>query len=126
MTPTDIEDFFAPFAQVTARRMFSGHGVYVGTACFALVAKGSIWIKADPATEKALESAGSSPFSMVAPDGAVKTMRAFWSLPDAALDDPDELKRWCGPALAAAQVSAAAKADKLRRLRAQAGNEAPE
>lgn len=123
MDATAIEDFFAPFARVTVKRMFSGHGVYVGTACFALVAQGSIWIKATAAREPQLEAAGARPFSMVAADGTVKTMRAFWSLPDAALDDPDELKRWCQPALIAAQASAAEKADKLRRLRAQAGGE---
>ena len=121
MTPTDLEELFAPMGRVTCRRMFSGHGVYIGTACFALAAKGQVWIKADVAMEAALAAAGSKPFAMETADGAVKTMRAFWTLPEAAFDDPDALKRWCEPALAAARTSAAEKAAKLQRLRAKAG-----
>lgn len=117
MTPTDLEDLFAPMGAVTCKRMFSGYGVYIGTACFALAAKGQVWIKADSASEPALEAAGSQPFSMETPEGVVKTMRAFWSLPDEALDDADALKRWCEPALAAARKSAAEKAAKLQRMR---------
>lgn len=120
MSPTDLEDFFAPFAQITARRMFSGHGVYVGTACFALSAKGGLWLKTEPEMEAALAAVGSVPFSMVREDGKEMTMRAFWRLPDAALDDADELKRWCTPALEAARRSAAAKAAKLTQMRALA------
>lgn len=116
-----IEDFFAPFARVTCKRMFSGYGVYVGTACFALVAKGAIWLKAEAEMEAELERAGCVPFSMTTADGITKTMRAFWTLPEKALDDPDELKRWCAPALAAAQRAAQAKAAKLERMRARAG-----
>lgn len=112
MTPTDLEDFFAPFAPVTIRRMFSGHGVYVGAACLAISARGALWLKCAPEMEAALTEAGSRPFSMVGADGREKTMRAFWKLPDAALDDADELRRWCTPALAAAQRTAAAKAAK--------------
>ena len=118
MSPADLEDFFAPVGPVTVRPMFSGHGVYVGTACFAISAFGTIWLKADAASEPAFEAAGCRPFSMTTPEGVTRTMRAFWSLPDVALDDAEELKRWCGPALAAARRSAEAKADKLRRARA--------
>lgn len=120
MSPADLEDFFAPVGPVAVRPMFSGHGVYVGTACFAISAFGTIWLKAEPAHEPAFEAAGCRPFSMTTADGVTKTMRAFWSLPDAALDDPDVLKRWCGPALAAARQAAAAKADRLSRLRRRA------
>lgn len=115
-----LEDLFAPMGQVTCRRMFSGHGVYIGTACFAIAANGQVWIKADATTENVLEAVGSQPFSMQAPDGTVKTMRAFWTLPDEAFDDPDVLRRWCGPALAAAQRTAAEKAAKLTRMRQSA------
>lgn len=120
MTPEDLEDLFAPMGQVTCKRMFSGYGVYIGTACFALAARGQVWIKADAATEAALEAAGATPFTMQSPDGKVKSMRAFWTMPEAAFDDPDALKRWCEPALAAAQRTAAEKAEKLRRMRARA------
>lgn len=117
MDPAELEALFAPMGRVTLRRMFSGHGVYIGTACLALAAKGQVWIKADLSTESALAAAGSRPFSMETPEGGEKTMRAFWTLPEAAFEDPDELKRWCGPALAAAQRTAAEKAAKLTAMR---------
>ena len=111
MEREDVEDFFAPFARVRAKRMFSGHGAYVDDACFALVLIGSIWIKTDDEAERAaLTAAGSEPFNYTRPDGRHVVMSAFWRLPDAALDDEDALRRWCAPALAAARRTAAQKA----------------
>ncbi|MDE2364440.1 MAG: TfoX/Sxy family protein [Hyphomicrobiales bacterium] len=112
MDAADIEDFFAPFARVRVKRMFSGHGVYVDDACIALCGiLGAIWIKTDDEAERAaLKAAGSEPFNYVAPDGRTRVMNAFWKLPDAALDDEDALKRWCRPALEAARRTAFEKA----------------
>jgi DNA transformation protein and related proteins len=121
MDATDVEDFFAPFARVRAKRMFSGHGAYVDDACFALVVLGAIWIKTDDLAERAaLEAAGSEPFNYTRPDGRHVIMSAFWRLPDAALDDEDELKRWCRPALEAARRTAAEKALARARKAARA------
>ena len=49
-----VEELFAPFGRVVVRRMFSGQGVYVEDACFALALQGTIWLKADPFDETAL------------------------------------------------------------------------
>ncbi len=111
MDAESVEDFFAPFARVRAKRMFSGHGVYVDDACIALCVLGAIWIKVDDDAERAaLAAAGSEAFNYRPPGGGRRVMNAFWKLPDAALDDEDELRRWCGPALAAARRTAAEKA----------------
>ena len=111
MDAESVEDFFAPFARVRAKRMFSGHGVYVDDACIALCVLGAIWIKVDDDAERAaLAAAGSEPFNYPPPSGGRRVMNAFWKLPDAALDDEDELKRWCRPALEAARRTAAEKA----------------
>lgn len=111
MDRQSVEDFFALFARVRAKRMFSGHGVYVDDACFALCVMGDIWIKTDSDDEREkLKAAGSRPFAYEKSGGKVVTLNAFWSLPDAALDDGDELKRWCAPALEAARRTAAQKA----------------
>ena len=111
MDAESIEDLFAPFSRVRAKRMFSGHGAYVDDACIALCVLGAIWIKVDDESERAaLGAAGSEPFNYTPPDGRRRVMNAFWKLPDAALDDEDELKRWCRPALEAARRTAAQKA----------------
>lgn len=120
MDEAALIDLFAPFAAVTCKRMFSGYGIYVGNACFALSAQGALWIKVEPAMEEALRAAGSEPFSMTRKDGKEVTALSFWRLPDAALDDEAALRRWCTPALAVAQRTAAAKAEQLRRMRATA------
>ncbi len=124
MDSESVEDFFAPFARVRAKRMFSGHGVYVDDACIALCVLGAIWIKVDDDAERAaLAAAGSEAFNYTPPSGGRRVMNAFWKLPDAALDDEDELRRWCRPALAAARRTAAEKA--LARARKAAKSGAP-
>lgn len=104
-----VEDFFAPFGRVAVRRMFSGQGVYVDDACFALVLRGTIWMKADASTKAEFVAAGCQPFGYETKTRAV-TVEAFWSLPDEALDDEDALRRWCAVALEAARRTAASKA----------------
>ena len=122
MDSIDVEDLFAPFARVRAKRMFSGHGVYVDDACFALCVMGAVWIKTDDEAERAaLKAAGSAPFAYEKSGGKLVTANAFWKLPDAALDDEDELKRWCAPALAAARRTAAQKAAAKARKAMKAG-----
>ena len=121
MDREDVEDFFAPFARVRARRMFSGYGAYIDDACFALIILGAVWIKTDDEVERAaLAAAGSEPFNYTRPDGRHVVMSAFWRLPDAALDDEDALRRWCAPALAAAQRTASRKAALKARKAAKA------
>ena len=122
MDSESVEDFFAPFARVRAKRMFSGHGVYVDDACIALCVLGAIWIKVDDDAERAaLAAAGSEAFNYTPPSGGRRVMNAFWKLPDAALDDEDELRRWCRPALAAARRTAAEKALAKARKAAKPG-----
>ena len=124
MDSESVEDFFAPFARVRAKRMFSGHGVYVDDACIALCVLGAIWIKVDDDAERAaLAAAASEAFNYMPPSGGRRVMNAFWKLPDAALDDEDELRRWCRPALAAARRTAAEKS--LARARKAAKSAAP-
>ncbi len=121
MERADVEDFFAPFARVRARRMFSGYGAYVDDACFALCVMGDIWLKTDDDGERAaLKAAGSRPFAYEKSDGKVVVANAFWRLPDAALDDEAALRRWCAPALEAARRTAAEKARAKARKAARA------
>lgn len=107
MDADEIADLFAAFAEVKVRRMFGGSGLYAEGLMFAIEVDGIIYLKADPAFAAALEPRGSSPFSYEA-QGAVRTMRGFWSVPEAALDDADELATLARHALMLAQVAAEA------------------
>lgn len=98
--------------------MFSGHGVYADGVCFALNLRGDIFLKADDLTERRFAAAGSEPFVYEGHRGKV-TVMSYWRLVSSAYDDPDELKAWCGLAMAAARRAAAVReAKRARRIAA--------
>lgn len=101
MDDDDIRDLFAAFGPVRIRKMFGGRGIYSGDMIFALEAFGSLWIKADDQSRALFDAEGSKPFTYEAKNGKHAVM-SYWSLPDSALDDPDEVKRWARLGLAAA------------------------
>ena len=108
-----LRDLFAAFGAVDLRRMFGGHGIYASAEpghplMFALEADGEVYLKADDQTEPLLRAAGSRPF--VYDGGGRHITMSYWLLPEAAHDDPDVLRHWCGLALAAARRADARKA----------------
>jgi DNA transformation protein len=108
MDAEGLKALFEPFAAVAVRRMFSGYGVYADGICFALNLRGDIFLKADDLTERRFAEAGSEPFVYSGHRGKV-TVMSYWRLLSSAYDDPDELKSWCGLAMAAARRAAAVK-----------------
>lgn len=112
-----VGDLFGGLGHVTVRRMFGGLGVYRGTAMFALVADGTVYMKTDEALARAYAEAGSAPF--VYEGGKKRIEMSYWRLPESALDDPDEALAWARrslvPAEAAAVEKSAAKARKAAR-----------
>lgn len=111
-----IEDFFAPVGAVRVKRMFGGQGVYLDEAIFAIEMGGEFYLKADETTAPQFQAAGSEPFAVRMRGRATPT--SYWSLPDAALDDAEELARWCALALAAARrkISAGAAAKRRKKV----------
>jgi DNA transformation protein len=84
-----IEELFAPFVAVSVKRMFGGHGVYADGLFFAIEAGGEIYLKADRHSAARFEEAGSRPFVYQGKDRPIAI--SYWSLPDQALEDADEL-----------------------------------
>lgn len=113
MDKSDIEDFFAPFARVSVRRLFGGQGVWADGVCFAFHDGGECFLKTDDATRPAFEAAGSSPFVFVMRGKPMEM--SFWRLPSAAYDEADELRRWATLGLEAARRKAAAGGAKKRK-----------
>ncbi len=105
-----LEELFAPFAIVSVRRMFSGHGVYFDGLCFALSLGGNVYLKVDAETQAAFAAADSRPFVYSARGREVRV--GYWLLPSAAFDDEDELRRWASLAFAAARRAAAKRTTK--------------
>ena len=95
-----LHDLFSAFAPVTTRAMFGGHGVYRDGVIIAIVIDEAIYLKVDDATRAAFEAAGCAPFVHETKDKAVPM--SYWSVPEDALDSPQEFRPWAQRAWEAA------------------------
>lgn len=82
-------DLFADIPDLTTRRMFGGLGIYAADTIFALMlSDGRLLLKAKDAFAARLAHDGSEQWVYRRKDGATGAM-PYWTLPDAALDDPE-------------------------------------
>lgn len=99
-----IRDIFAGLGPVTIKRMFGGKGIYHSGLIVGLEVDGEVLLKADKQSAPDFSGAGSTQWTY---DGKNKPVAMpYWSIPDEALDDPDELKRWTKKAFEAAKRAA--------------------
>ncbi|WP_295813414.1 TfoX/Sxy family protein [uncultured Nitratireductor sp.] len=89
-----IHDLFAGLGPVAIRRMFGGRGIYHQGVIFALEIGGEIVLKADQKTVTEFEKAGSRQWIYEGHKGRGPVAMPYWSIPDIAVDDPDEMARW--------------------------------
>lgn len=95
-----IRDMFDSLGEVSIKRMFGGKGVYHQGRILALEVDGEILLKAD--TESAAEFADAGARQWVYEGKTKPVAMPYWSIPETALDDPDELAGWVRLAWAAA------------------------
>jgi DNA transformation protein len=81
--------------------------------CFAIEADGEVFLKTDSLSRADFSAADSAPFTYVAKGKSRPT--SYWSLPTAAHEDDDELRRWAGMELEAARRAVAARAKPKRK-----------
>lgn len=118
-----VVELLGPFGTVEARRMFSGHGIFLDGLMFAIVADEALWFKADEINELEFQETGSDRFSYIR-GGRAATM-SFYRAPPAALESPADALPWARSAYAAAlRVNAKRLADERRRATASADPEA--
>lgn len=101
MTEDHIRDLFAGLGTVTIRRMFGGKGIYHEGLIVALEVGGEILLKDDEVTAHEFEAAGSRQWVYAGRPGRKPTAMPYWSIPDSALDDPEEMANWARKALEA-------------------------
>jgi DNA transformation protein and related proteins len=111
-----VREHFAALGPLEIKRMFGGAAVYANGLIFALLDDGVIWLKADEVNAPLLAQAGARQFTYPAKDGREMAM-AYWSLPESALDDPDEAADWARQSIDAALRKAAAKKPRKPRLK---------
>ena len=98
---TYVTDLFAGVGDITTRKMMGGLCLYSGGQIFAILGSDDeIYLKADGEFADILEAEGCRKFAMTRKDGSVGSM-GYWTLPDAARDDPDLASDWGRRALEA-------------------------
>jgi len=108
-----ILELMRPWAGVTARRMFGGHGLYRDGLMFALEAFDTLYLKADAQTEPQFREAGCTPFVYEGKGRSVQM--SYWTAPPECTESAAEMARWSAFAWQAALRAQAAKADSAAR-----------
>ncbi|TCM58955.1 DNA transformation protein [Rhizobium sp. PP-F2F-G48] len=101
-----IEDLFSGLGPVTIKRMFGGKGIYRNGLIVAIDLNSELMLKADRETAPLFQAAGAHQWSYEGKAGKKPVFMPYWSIPDVALDDPDEMTRWARLAYDAAVRSA--------------------
>lgn len=95
-----VVDLLAPLDRISARRMFSGYGIFSGERMFALIAGQTLYFKTDNASRRHFEQAGSQPFVYTSRKRQVTL--SYWSAPGEAMESPPLALQWALLALDAA------------------------
>lgn len=96
-----LHELLEPMGTISTRRMFGGHGVYCEGLFMAIVIDGRLYLKVDAESEPDFAAAGCAPF-VYQSKGAPITM-SYWSVPEHALDSPEQMQPWARLAIAAAR-----------------------
>ena len=95
-----VTDLFGALPGLSTRKMFGGLGIYCEGTIFAIIGpEDTLLLKARGALADDLASEGSTQWTY---DGKTKkpSRMPYWTLPDAALDDPELACEWARRALA--------------------------
>ena len=98
-----ILEMLQDFGLVSARAMFGAHGIYREEIMFAIVANGTLYIKADDENRALFEDRGLVRFSYTR--AGTKRFMSFYEVPEEALEDNDELRLWANEGYEAARRS---------------------
>ncbi|WP_411817712.1 TfoX/Sxy family protein [Hyphococcus sp. DH-69] len=99
-----LKDLFAPFGEITIRKMFGGAGIYCDGNIFAITGEDGLWLKADDVSRAEFENAGCERFTYEFENGKTGSM-SYYSVPEEVFDDSDALEHWTQLALGAASRS---------------------
>jgi DNA transformation protein len=89
-----IRDMFAALGPVAVRRMFGGKGIYHNGVIVAVEVGGELMLKADSVSAPDFEEAGCRQWTYTGSRHGKVVSMPYWTAPEAALDDPDEMAVW--------------------------------
>jgi DNA transformation protein len=93
MDTAAIEEMFQGLGPVTIKRMFGGKGIYHLGRIIAIELRDEMLLKADEKSAPEFADAGASQWSYEGKKGSPVKM-PYWSIPENAYDDPDEMAKW--------------------------------
>lgn len=96
----NLEEVFAQFGSVSAKRMFGGYGIYHDNLMFGLVVDEVLYLKADDNSVDAFSKAGLQPFEYE--KNGKKIKMAYYMAPEEIFDDPEIANEWAVRAFEAA------------------------
>jgi DNA transformation protein and related proteins len=105
-------DLLAPLGDVTARRLFGGHGFYKDGIVFAVEAYGRLFVKVDEENKARFVEAGCLPFTIENKDR--RAVLSYFEPPESAFINPQKMKPWAALGFEAAQRSASGKSQKSK------------
>jgi len=95
------------------RRMFSGRALYRDGVIFALVMRGTLYLKTDAGNVAQFSQRGLAPFSFERQGRTMTT--SYYLAPAEVMEDPEAAAAWAGAAYAAALRSQAVKRGKTKK-----------
>ena len=102
-----IEELFEGLGPVAIRRLFGGKGIYHRGVIVAIVLQGELMLKADAQSAPEFAAAGARQWTYRSRGKGKLAAMPYWSVPEAAFDDPDEMTRWARKAYEAGLRAAA-------------------
>jgi len=106
-------DLFAGLGPIRTGRMFGGTSLYIDDAMFAVIFGDALYMKADKPLAAEYTEAGSQPFQYDTKSGT-RSIAGLTSLPDSAMDDPEEALFWARKSMIPAQKAAIKRAKSKR------------
>jgi DNA transformation protein and related proteins len=89
-----IIDLFSGLGTVSIRRMFGGKGIYHNGVIVAIEVQGELMLKADSTSAPDFEAAGCRQWTYTGSKHGKLVSMPYWTVPDTAVDDPDEMTVW--------------------------------
>lgn len=89
-----IADLFSGLGPVKVKKMFGGKGIYHNGVIVAVELRGELMLKADAETAPDFAAAGCTQWSYVGSRHGKRVAMPYWTVPDGALDDAEEMTPW--------------------------------
>jgi DNA transformation protein len=97
-----VRDALGFIADLRAKRMFGGAGIYAGPTMFAIAIEEMLYLKSDAETAAEFDARGLAPFLWTDRSGREIAM-SYRQAPEDLWEDPDVARDWADRALAAAR-----------------------